>query len=236
MTTAIRARGVIKDFPSGDDVTRVLHGVDLDVEAGALTFLIGPSGSGKTTLLSIMTGILRPTAGDVEVMGESITRLRGRRQSLFRRRTIGFIFQQFNLLPALTAVENAAVPLVAAGSTFGEAEKKAGGILAELGMGDHLSKRPRELSGGQQQRIAIARALVHGPPLIVCDEPTASLDAHTGATVMKILRDIANTRERAVLIVTHDNRIFHFADRIVAMNDGRIEGERPIPSAEEPHG
>jgi putative ABC transport system ATP-binding protein len=226
---AVSARGVVKDFPSGEGTTRVLHGIDLDVEPGRLTLLVGPSGCGKTTLLSILTGILSPTAGDVEVMGERITALRGRRKALFRRRTLGFIFQQYNLLPSLTAAENAAVPLVAAGSPLDRAAERAEATLARIGMADHAHKLPSQLSGGQQQRVAIARALVHEPAVIVCDEPTASLDERTGHTVLEILREIASEPRHAVLVVTHDNRIFHFADRIVRMNDGRIDGELAPP-------
>jgi putative ABC transport system ATP-binding protein len=229
---AVDARGVVKDFPSGDGTTRVLHGVDLRVEAGRLTLLVGPSGCGKTTLLSILTGILSPTAGEVDVMGERITALRGRRKAVFRREMLGFIFQQYNLLPALTAAENASVPLVAAGVPLSEAARRAKTTLARIGMEEHADKLPNQLSGGQQQRAAIARALVHEPAVIVCDEPTAALDEVTGQTVMEILAGIANDPRHAVLVVTHDNRIFHFADRIVRMNDGRITGESVPPARE----
>ena len=234
MESALVATGVVKDFPSGDGVSRVLHGIDLAVEPGRLTLLVGPSGCGKTTLLSIVTGILSPTAGDVDVMGERITALRGKRKALFRRRMLGFIFQQYNLLPSLTAAENASVPLVAAGMPLGEAAKRATVTLERMGMSAHADKLPNQLSGGQQQRVAIARALVHEPAVIVCDEPTAALDEATGHNVMEILRDIASEPSHAVLVVTHDNRIFHFADRIVRMNDGQIEGEwTPPPPPQE---
>jgi putative ABC transport system ATP-binding protein len=229
MASALVAESIIKDFPSGDRMSRVLHGIDLAIEPGRLTLLVGPSGCGKTTLLSIVTGILSPTAGAVDVMGERITSLRGKRKALFRRRMLGFIFQQYNLLPALTAAENASVPLVAAGMALGEAAKRATVTLERIGMSAHADKLPNQLSGGQQQRVAIARALVHEPAVIVCDEPTAALDEATGHTVMEILRDIASEPSHAVLVVTHDNRIFHFADRIVRMNDGRIAGESAVP-------
>lgn len=226
---AVQAHGVVKDFPTGGSTARVLHGIDLGFEQGRLTMLVGPSGCGKTTLLSILTGILSPTAGDVDVLGERITALRGRRKALFRREALGFIFQQYNLLPALTAAENAAVPLVAAGMKLDAAARRARQTLERIGMGEHADKLPNQLSGGQMQRVAIARALVHEPAVIVCDEPTAALDEHTGQTVMEILREIANEPKHAVLVVTHDNRIFHFADRIVRMNDGRITGETAPP-------
>jgi putative ABC transport system ATP-binding protein len=229
-TAAVTARGIVKDFPSGDTISRVLHDVDFAVEAGRLTLLVGPSGCGKTTLLSILTGILSPTAGEVEVMGERITALRGSRKALFRRRTLGFIFQQYNLLPALTAAENAAIPLAAAGVPLDEAARRGGETLARIGMAEHVHKLPNQLSGGQQQRVAIARALVHAPAVIVCDEPTAALDEATGQTVMGILREIASEPQHAVLVVTHDERVHHFADRIVQMNDGRITGETAPPA------
>lgn len=231
---AMRARGIIKDFDNGGTASRVLHGVDLEIEPGRLTLLIGPSGCGKTTLLSILTGILTPSAGTVEVQGVCITDLRGARKARFRREHLGFIFQQYNLLPALTAAENAAIPLVADGMPLAEAARRARATLARIGMADHADKRPNQLSGGQMQRVAIARALVHGPSVIVCDEPTAALDEQTGRTVMEILREIASDPSSAVLVVTHDNRIYHFADRIVTMNDGRITGELTPPSAPEP--
>lgn len=226
MSEAVNIEHINKDFSIGDGRSnRVIHDVSCMVRMGELTMLVGPSGCGKTTLISIMSGILTPTDGTVTVMGTEITDLSDRRKVIFRREHIGFIFQQFNLLPALTAVENAALPLIAGGIPMKEAGAKASTILETLGMGEHLHKQPRQLSGGQQQRVAIARALVHDPDLIVCDEPTASLDAKTGQSVMEILRSAANDHQRAVLVVTHDNRIYHFADRILEMSDGTITGD-----------
>ncbi|MBI4204329.1 MAG: ABC transporter ATP-binding protein [Betaproteobacteria bacterium] len=225
-TVAVSTRGIVKDFESGDATARVLHGIDLDLRAGELTMLVGPSGCGKTTLLSIITGILTPTAGTVNVYGVDLGSLRGQDKVAFRRARLGFIFQQYNLLPALTAAENAALPLVAAGLTLKDAVPRAAEVLRRMDMGAHLDKTPSHLSGGQQQRVAIARALVHGPQLVVCDEPTAALDAHTGLTVMETLREIALDPGRAVLVVTHDSRIFRYADRIVRMSDGRIESDQ----------
>lgn len=158
-------------------------------------------------------------------MGNPITRMKDSEKVILRRRRIGFIFQQYNLLPSLTAAENAAMALVADGMPLRLATEKARRVLETLGMQAHCNKLPRQLSGGQQQRVAIARAIVHEPDLVVCDEPTAALDAEAGRQVMELLRQAATGPGRAVLVVTHDNRIFHYADRIVAMEDGRIVGD-----------
>lgn len=225
MTFALKATGISKDFPVGDESVRVLFDVAVDIRLKELTMLVGPSGCGKTTLISILSGILSASAGDIWVMGEHLTTMRDREKVLLRRHKIGFVFQQFNLLPALTAAENAAIPLVADGMEMAKATARARHILEDLGMKGQTEKLPRQLSGGQQQRIAIARALVHNPSLIICDEPTASLDAKTGKGVIEILRAVANDHQRAVLVVTHDPRIYHFADRILEMSDGRIIGD-----------
>jgi putative ABC transport system ATP-binding protein len=222
MTSAISVRGITKEFPVGDTSIRVLHGIDADIRSGELTYLVGESGSGKTTMISIIAGILYPTEGQVEVFGTDIYSLTDTQLVKFRLQTIGFIFQQYNLLPTLTAAENAAVPLVAAGMKRAEAVERARALMGKLNIADQAEKLPRQLSGGQQQRVAIARALVHEPRLVVCDEPTAALDAKSGRRVMDLLREVALASERAVIIVTHDNRIFDLADRILQMEDGRI--------------
>ena len=228
---AVRCRSVTKSFPMGDGAVEVLHGINLEVPAGELTMLVGPSGCGKTTLISIIAGILSPTSGEVETCGKPLTLMSDAEKVAFRRSNIGFIFQQYNLLPALTAAENAAIPLVAAGMPIARAAAPAAAILDRIGMGAHLGKLPNQLSGGQQQRVAIARALVHAPRLIVCDEPTAALDADSGQTVLEILRDAALAPDRAVIVVTHDPRIYRFADCIAAMEDGRIHAVRAAPFA-----
>jgi putative ABC transport system ATP-binding protein len=221
---AIRATGVVKEFGSGETLIRVLNDIDVTVPTGDMTFLVGPSGCGKTTLISVLAGILTPEKGEVHLFGQDLRVLKGAPLARFRLANIGFIFQQFNLLPSLSATENAAIPLIAAGGSSREAHGKARDLLERLGLGKHMDKFPNQLSGGQQQRVAIARALVHDPRLIVCDEPTASLDAASGQSVMEMLRDIAVRPGRAVILVTHDNRIFKFADRIVRMSDGQIVG------------
>ncbi|HEX9963364.1 MAG TPA: ABC transporter ATP-binding protein [Allosphingosinicella sp.] len=223
---AISVRGIVKDFGSGDTRVRALHGIDIDVLPGELTYLVGESGSGKTTLISIIAGILYPTEGHVRVFGSEIYDLSKNALVLFRLSNIGFIFQQYNLIPTLTAAENASVPLVAAGVKRAEAVERARSTLDKLNIGQLAERLPRQMSGGQQQRVAIARALVHDPRLIVCDEPTAALDASSGRRVMDLLREVAIQPDRAVIIVTHDNRVFDLADRILDMEDGRIVSDR----------
>jgi putative ABC transport system ATP-binding protein len=200
-----------------------LRGVNLDVYPGEITMLVGPSGCGKTTLLSIVAGILQPTGGSVRALGTELTRLSSWRRTAFRRTNVGFVFQQFNLLPALTAAENAAVPLVIQGYSRRAALSAAKKLLGTMGMADRVNNLPGQLSGGQQQRVAIARALVHHPHLLVCDEPTSALDHKTGHAILELLRSIAIEGDRAVIIVTHDSRIFEFADTLARMDDGRIE-------------
>jgi len=221
---AVRCTGIVKEFGSGATRIRVLHGIDLDIETGSMTYIVGPSGCGKTTLISVIAGILSAEAGEVELFGTRLGSLGNSRLARFRAETIGFIFQQFNLLPALSATENASVPLLVKGASESKATRKARDLLAAVGLEDHLDKFPAELSGGQQQRVAIARALVHEPRLVISDEPTASLDAHAGQSAMELLREHALRPDRAVIVVTHDHRIFRFADRIVRMSDGRITG------------
>ena len=220
--TAIRARGITRDFEAGQTTIRVLHGIDADIRSGELTYVVGESGSGKTTLISIMCGILWPTDGEVAVFGTDIYALSDTELVNFRLRNIGFIFQQYNLIPSIDAAANAAVPLIAQGMGIADARERAGDLLEKLNIGDQAVKLPNQLSGGQQQRVAIARALVHEPRLVVCDEPTAALDARSGRRVMDLLRDVAVAKDRACIIVTHDNRIFDLADRIIVLEDGRV--------------
>jgi putative ABC transport system ATP-binding protein len=219
---AVLCKGISKDFGDGASSIRVLHDIDIGFKAGELSMLVGPSGCGKTTLISIIAGILSASAGDVSVFGQELSRLKDTPLVKFRLKNIGFIFQQYNLLPTLTAAENAAVALAAGGMSRKPATERAAAMLERLGLGDHVNKFPNQLSGGQQQRVAIARALVHEPRLVVCDEPTAALDAASGHRVMELMREIAVSADRACIVVTHDNRVFNFADRIIEMEDGRI--------------
>lgn len=219
---AVECTSVLKHFGDGEARVEVLRGVDFEAALGELTFLVGPSGCGKTTLISVIAGLLDPSGGSVSLFGEDPAGMRSAERITFRRKNLGFVFQQYNLLPALTAAENAAVPLLAAGWKRPAAVDCATALLERLGMKERARAFPRQLSGGQQQRVALARALVHEPRLIVCDEPTAALDHATGESVMELLADAAVHPDRAVIVVTHDNRVFHFADTIAHMNDGEI--------------
>jgi len=229
---AVSCRSLTKEFADGDARVLALRGVELDVFAGQMTLLVGPSGCGKTTLISVIAGLLNPTAGDVEVLGADLGILSGRQKVAFRAKNIGFVFQQYNLLPALTAAENAAVPLIIAGRPRRQAVLKAAELLETMGLAERRHALPSHLSCGQQQRVAIARALIHEPRLLVCDEPTAALDAHAGHTVMELLRRVALHPNRAVIVVTHDSRVFEFGDRIIYMSDGRVErvDSRGVPT------
>jgi putative ABC transport system ATP-binding protein len=222
--TAVVARGISKWFGAGEARVQALRALDLEINLGELTMLVGPSGCGKTTLVSVIAGLLDATGGELQVLGERPTELSPHDQILFRRRNVGFVFQQFNLLPALTASENAAVPLLVAGRQWRDAMSDADHLLGELGLAHRVRALPSELSGGQQQRVAIARALVHDPRLVVCDEPTSALDAESGHAVMALLRAVAVRPDRAVIVVTHDARVFEFADTIARMEDGRVVG------------
>jgi putative ABC transport system ATP-binding protein len=220
---AVCSRGLTKEYGSGEDKIMALRGVDLDVSYGEMTLLVGPSGCGKTTLISIIAGLLNPTAGEIKVLGQNLITMSGIRKTSFRGGNIGFVFQQYNLLPALNAAENAAIPLLIAGWPRKKAVAKAAACLEMVGLAGRAKSLPLQLSGGQQQRVAIARALVTDPKLVVCDEPTAALDAKSGQTVMQLLRQVAVQPDRAVIVVTHDNRVFGYGDRIAEMEDGTIK-------------
>jgi putative ABC transport system ATP-binding protein len=213
---------VEKHFGEGNNRIHVLKKVNLQAYAGEIMMLVGPSGCGKTTLLSAIAGTLRVEAGEVNVFGKPLHSMPSGALTRFRASNIGFIFQQFNLIPTLNIAENVSVPLMIQGSSSRKAIDKARAALESVGLGTRWREHPNKLSGGQQQRVAIARALVHEPPLVICDEPTAALDAHNGEIVLELFRNVARTPNRAVIIVTHDNRIFSYADRIARMDDGEI--------------
>lgn len=219
---AVLCRGVTKTYGSGGTRVHALSGVDLEVRTGELLMLVGPSGSGKTTLISVIAGVLDRDGGECLVFGRDFQRMTHYEKTQYRGRNIGFVFQMFNLIPTLTAAENVAVPLIINGTRRREAIGRARDILCRVGLSDRTNSLPSELSGGQQQRVAIARAMLHNPKLIVCDEPTSALDHETGHRVMELLREVAVGIDRAFVVVTHDARIFEFADRIAKMDDGQI--------------
>jgi putative ABC transport system ATP-binding protein len=222
----IRAMNVTRSYGTGDLAVPVLHGVSLEIHAGQLSLLMGPSGSGKTTLLSILAGLLRPTTGAVELCGVPISTLADSVAARVRRDNLGFVFQTYNLFPALTALDNVAEVLTLRGFSLGEARATARRALDHVGLGTRTHHRPGELSGGQKQRVAIARALAGNPRLVLGDEITAALDSATGMAVMGLLRGLVDGH-RGVLIVTHDHRMERFADRVIEIEDGLIRADRP---------
>ena len=225
---AIRARGIVKSFGTGETKVTVLRGIDLDIYLGEMLLLVGESGGGKTTLLSAIAGILDIDEGNIDVLGVPLSSLPSGKRTMFRGQTMGFVYQQFNLLPALTAAENVAVPLLIQKISRHEAVRRARAMLDRVGLGDRSEFLPKNLSGGQQQRVAIARALVNEPRLLICDEPTAALDGPNGQKIMALLREVGRSPHRCVVVVTHDSRIFHFGDRMAKLTDGRIVGIEPI--------
>lgn len=218
----VECNSISKDFGDADARIRVLHSISVEFRASELSLLVGPSGCGKTTLISIIAGLLAPTEGDVNLFGTPQSSLKGGKLVNFRAENVGFVFQQYNLLPALTAVENVAVPLLIERRSRPFALTEARKMIESVGLGARAQARPSQLSGGQQQRVAIARALVHQPRLLVCDEPTAALDAESGRTVMDLLRRVAVQPGRVVIVVTHDSRVFSYGDRMIVMADGRV--------------
>lgn len=222
MESAIFCDGVTKSYGSRENLTQALRGVTLEVAAGELFMLVGPSGCGKTTLISIIAGILNQDAGICRIFGRDLRTMTDMERTGYRGKTVGFVFQAYNLIPSLTTTENVSIPLLLNGDERGTAERRSREVLNQVGLGSKLNAKPTELSGGQQQRVAIARALAHNPRLIVCDEPTSALDHTTGGEIMEIFRKEALQGGRTLVIVTHDSRIFQYADRIGMMDDGRI--------------
>ena len=221
---AVKCSGLRKTFGEGTAAVQALRGVDLDVRPGELMMLVGPSGCGKTTLISIIAGILDQSEGECVVFGHNFRGVSQSEKTRYRGQNIGFVFQAYNLIPTLTAAENASVPLLVRGENRRKATERAREVLRQVNFDDRMmGAMPSQLSGGQQQRVAIARALVHQPKLVVCDEPTSALDHETGQTIMELLRKVALQDGRALIVVTHDARIFGFADRIAKMDDGHIE-------------
>ena len=223
---AFECRGLQKTYGEGAGSVFALRGVDLLVKRGEFLMIVGPSGCGKTTLISLVTGMLNPSAGTCVLYGCDLQLLNENDRTRFRGKHTGFVFQQFNLLPTLSLRQNVAIPLLLGGVDYASALRRADAGLDRVGLGDRTQGRPRDLSGGQQQRVAIARALIHSPDLLVCDEPTSALDHTTGQTIMDLLKEISTSQGCVVIVVTHESRIFHYADRIAEMDDGRIVAVR----------
>src|SRR5882724_10692121 len=220
---AVHCRSLKKTYGEGRTAVEALRGIDLDVHPGELMMLVGPSGSGKTTLISVIAAILDQTDGECVLFGNDLQQMSNREKTRYRGENIGFVFQAFNLIPTLTAAENVAAPLLINGIDRPDAIHRANAMLEKEGFDERMMNSvPADLSGGQQQRVAIARAIVHDPKLVVCDEPTSSLDHETGQKIMALLREVVLKEDRALVVVTHDARIFEFADRIAKMDDGHI--------------
>ena len=219
---AIQAKGLEKWFGEGDAKTSALKDVELETYFGEMVYIVGPSGSGKTTLLSVLSGILKPNAGSVRVEGVDIWNLGGDELADFRLQNIGFVFQDFHLFPRLTTAENAAIPLILRKKDWNESIREAISYLEIVGLKGRADLPPVKLSGGEQQRVAIARAMVSKPDILIMDEPTASLDGDTGNAILKFVHEKILNANRCIVVVTHDNRIYEFATRILHMEDGRL--------------
>jgi putative ABC transport system ATP-binding protein len=232
---AIEVRNVTKTYGAGATAYQALRGVEFLSEPGEFVMLSGPSGSGKTTLLSILGCVLTATSGEVRLLGEDVSKVKEGRLAQLRLSYIGFVFQAHNLIMSLTALENIAMLLTLRGFTRSQALKEATNLLGQVGLGEKIHSLPRDLSGGQRQRVAIARALAGSPPILLADEPTAALDAQNGLAVTELLRSLAKEKGHTVVVVTHDNRIFHLGDRIVRIEDGLIQSESgPISGSSAP--
>lgn len=222
MAPAIVCKNLTKTYGEGTNAVHAINGINLSVDEGEIRLLMGPSGSGKTTLISIMSGILTPDQGQCLFGNVDLTHLNDKEKTHFRGKNIGFVFQAFNLIPMLTTEENICIPLLLNGASKAKAIERSKELLKELGMADKVGVYPNQLSGGQQQRIAIARALVHDPKFIVCDEPTSFLDHETGTKIMELLREMVRKKNVTLVVVTHDPRIVQFADHINYLEDGKL--------------
>ncbi len=219
----ISCKNIIKSFGTGTAQTKVLRGVDFIAHENEMVMLMGPSGSGKTTLLSIIGGLLKPDSGECLILDKAINSLSEREKTIFRGKSIGFLFQYFNLVPTLNAIENAAIPLILNGTERNKAFEQASTLLKTVGLDQQRTYVSTQLSGGEQQRVSLVRAFIHRPNIILCDEPTSFLDHERGKQIMELLRAIQKENNCTVIVVTHDPRILEFADRIVTIEDGMIK-------------
>ncbi len=218
---AVRTENLEMTFYMGDIAVYALRGVSMNMEEGEFVSIVGTSGSGKSTLLNLVGGLMKPTAGKVHVKGKDLTKMNENKLALFRRRYIGFVFQSFNLINTLTAVENVELPLLFSNVSPAERDRKVKSLLTEFGLEDRLDHRPTELSGGQQQRVSLARAIINNPEIILADEPTGNLDSKTSEEIMEVLYDL-NRKGQTFLVVTHDMSVAHYGSRIIYLSDGRI--------------
>jgi len=220
---AIKCKGIKKSYLQSNTKTEALRGVDLEISNNKLILLAGPSGSGKTTLMSIIQTILTPDEGDLFILGHHINEMNELEKAHFRNINIGVIFQNLYLIPSLTVLENVTLPMIIKGGNENTANKKAFDLLKKLNIPEKVDSPPTQLSRGQQQRVAIARALINDPKIILCDEPTSALDQEQGSAFMTTLKELVLTDDRTILVITHDHRIFRFADQIIKLNDGLID-------------
>ena len=226
----IRCRDLRKIFVMGRQKVAALDGVDIDIPEGSLTVIMGPSGSGKSTLLYLLGGLDRPTSGSIEVAGEALEKMDENSLAVYRRQKVGFIFQSFNLVPSMTALDNVAFPLRFTGVAGGERKERSRGLLKQVGLDNRSHHRPTELSGGQQQRVAVARALVNRPAMILADEPTGNLDTTSGLGIMRLLSELHRSG-KTVLVVTHDPRMLHYATNRIYLLDGKVVAEQEYQAA-----
>lgn len=233
MGPTLVANGLWKVYPTGEGTVEAVRGVSLSLDQGDMVAIMGASGCGKTTLLNMLSGIDEPSAGSVQVQGHALFGVTDRQRTALRAEHFGFIFQDFNLLPVLSARENVELPLLLSGLDPGEAKQRALEALNRVGLADRAEHRPAELSGGQQQRVAVARAIVHRPAVILCDEPTGNLDSTTSKAVMRLLKGLNEHEQTAFLIVTHDPHIAEQCQRIVTMHDGTVVSDTVRPHEEE---
>lgn len=222
MGLVIKIRDIRRDFPLGQEVVKVLKGIDLDIEQGDYVALMGPSGSGKSTLMNLLGCLDTPTSGTYDLNGHDVSSMSDDELAEIRNKEIGFVFQTFNLLPRTTALDNVALPMVYAGASKGDRNKRAEEVLTDVGLADRMDHRPNQLSGGQRQRVAVGRALVNKPSIILADEPTGNLDSKTGVEIMKLFDDI-HAAGNTVIIVTHEEEIAEHAHRVIRLRDGIIE-------------
>jgi len=219
----ISTENLTEEYLLGKVVVPALRGVDLKIKRGEFAVIMGPSGSGKSTLLNLLGGLQKPTGGKVFINGVDLSTLNENQLAIFRRKNVGFVFQAYNLIPTLTAIENVELPMIFYNIPTNERKKRAEALLASLGLGDRLHHRPSELSGGEQQRVSIARALANNPEIILADEPTGNLDTKTGGKIMEEMVKVNREFGKTIVMVTHDPEVAHFGDRIIHIRDGKIE-------------